>query len=202
MDLRFLILISALFILIVPLVACSSLNHESDHADHDHEKHNYTVDPSTTRDLSDPEVLREEALRDPQFVTNLTEEEMEFVRQIRPLHFDLKTMAMRVSGKAVLYFTGNTDLNGINEIIKEATTKYSQIENDLNEIEAPESMKPILTTYLNSVDLYQRSLSSYENYFETEEPQFLDTFRNVSNQANYQIKGVIFQMWTDEYNPH
>ncbi|MDF2647816.1 MAG: hypothetical protein K0Q73_3621 [Paenibacillus sp.] len=150
--------------------------------------------------FNDPKAVKETALEGAEFLEALNPEERAFAEKIRPLHFDLKNMALRVSGMAIFHFTGDTNEEGIKIIIDEATKKYNQIENEMKTIQAPDSMNDILRVYLNSVSLFEKSLTSYQSYFVSSNPADLVEYTKTSTKANTTIKDVVFRLWSDEYD--
>ncbi|MBT2687430.1 hypothetical protein J7I93_04455 [Bacillus sp. ISL-47] len=196
-------------IMLMTLTGCSSVSSSvSDSSENKGEsaqlqnqaQHDHTVDESTKKDYSNFETVKEEALNDAEFVDSLTEEELEFAKKIRPLHFDLKTMILRMTGTGVLFLSGGTDEESLVKVREEADEKITFIESELNKLDAPQSMEHIHSAYLESVQTYEESIPYFEQYFETEDKKFLDEFLNRSNQANAGIKSVLFEMWTDELN--
>ncbi len=165
-------------------------------------KQDQTVQTSRVKDYSNYETVKEEALNDAEFVDGLTEEELEFAKKIRPLHFDLKTMILRMTGTGILFLSGGTDEENLRQVREEADKKIAFIEAELTKLEAPASMEHILAVYMESVNSYKESIQYFKQYFETDDQKFLDEFLKRSNQANDNIKGVLFEMWTDELNPN
>jgi hypothetical protein len=165
-------------------------------------EHDHSVDDRTKKDYSNFETVKEEALNDAEFVDNLTDEELEFAKKIRPLHFDLKTMILQMAGTGVLFLSGGTDEENLVKVRDEADEKIAFIESELTKLDAPESMEHILTAYLESVNTYEESIQYFKKYFETEDKRFLNEYLKLSNQANDTIKSVLYEMWTDELNPN
>jgi hypothetical protein len=198
-------------VLLIVLAGCNSSQEAQLSSSQDRERiaqhtretnHDHTVDESTKKDYSNFEVLKKKALKDAKFVNTLTEKELQFAKKIRPLHFDLKTMILRMTGTGILYLSGETDEKAVVKMSEEANEKLYDIETKLNKLQAPKSMEHVLTVYLKSINMYEESIDFFQQYFKTDNPDFLNEFRNLSDQASAQIKNVIYEMWRDELVPN
>ncbi|WP_026585451.1 hypothetical protein [Bacillus sp. J33] len=170
-------------IMLMALTGCNSVSPSSSDSSEikkeparlqNHAEHDHTVDENTKKDYSHFETVKEEALKDAEFVDSLTEEELEFAKKIRPLHFDLKTMMLRITGTGILFLNGETEEEKLVQVREEADEKITFIEAELKRLKAPESMKHILAAYLESVNMYEESIHYFEQYFETEDKKFLE----------------------------
>jgi len=175
----------------------STIQAEKENHSHDEE----TVDPSTTKDYSDFDAVKDAAIKEAEFAEDLTEEELAFAKKIRPLHFDLKTMILRMSGTGVLFLTGETDEAAVKNIIAEADEKLSFVESELSKIEPPKSMEYVMLAYNEAIPKYQQSIQLFSQYFETNKKEYLTQYSELTNKANADIKKVIFDMWSDELSP-
>ncbi|WP_144475773.1 hypothetical protein [Cytobacillus oceanisediminis] len=193
-------------IVLMTLTSCSSISSPEREAGDAQQTSTFvqhqTVDSSGIKDYSNYETVKEEALHDAKFVDDLTEEELEFAKKIRPLHFDLKTMILRMTGTGILFLSGGTDEEDLIQVREETSKKIAFIEDELIKLDPPPSMEHILAVYLESVKSYKESITYFEQYFETDDKRFLDEFLRRSNQANDNIKSVLFEMWSDELNPN
>jgi hypothetical protein len=195
-----------IIIVLMTLTSCSSMSSSKREAGDAQQTSTFvqhqTVESSGIKHYSNYETVKEEALHDAEFVDDLTEEELEFAKKIRPLHFDLKTMILRMTGTGILFLSGGKDEEDLIQVREEAYKKIAFIEAELIELDPPPSMEHILAVYLESVKSYKESIQYFEQYFETDDKRFLDEFLTRSNQANDNIKSVLFEMWADELNPN
>ncbi len=135
-----------------------------------------------------------------EFSPELTEEELAFAKAIRPIHFELKTLIIRMSGTGALFLSGEADIRSVENIITEAKRELPAIRAKLLKIDPPQTMEATLKTYLDALDLYQDAIAEFEHYFATKDVSSLDRFIEMTNSANDSIKKVIYRMWTDELN--
>jgi dynactin complex subunit len=58
------------------------------------------------------------------------------------------------------------------------------------------------SVYVESVNTYEDSIRYLKQNFETDDNKLLDEFFKCSDQANENIKSVLYEIWTNQLNPN